>query len=101
MPEIFKMATLNINSMATTTRVAMLEDFLQKRKIDIILLQEVKRPVFDDIRGFTAYTNIGTAGRGTAILAREDTSIASSKIWTSQDTQITAGPCKTSLEGLT
>ena len=49
----------------------MLEDFLQKQEIDIILLQEDTRPVFDDIRGFTAYTNIGTTGRGTAILTRD------------------------------
>ena len=51
MPEIYKIATLNINDMATPPRIAML--------------------VFDDIRGFTAYTNIGTTGRGTAILTRD------------------------------
>jgi len=49
----------------------MLEDFLQKYEIDIILLQEVKWPLFDDIRGFTTYTNIMTTGRGTAILTRD------------------------------
>jgi exonuclease III len=49
----------------------MLEDFLQKQEIDIIFLQEVTRPVFDDIRGFTVYTNIATTGRGTAILTRD------------------------------
>ena len=66
MPEIYKIATLNINGMATPPRIAMLEDFLQKQEVDIIFLQEVIRPVFDDIRGFTVYTNIGTTGRGTA-----------------------------------
>ena len=71
MPEIYKIATLNINDMATTTKIALLEDFLQKEEINIILLQEVRRPVFDDIRGFAAYTNIGTTGRGTAILTRD------------------------------
>jgi len=71
MPDIYKIATLNINGMATSPRIAILEDFLQKLVIDIVLLQEVTRPVFDDIRGFTAYTNIGTAGRGTAILTRD------------------------------
>jgi len=49
----------------------MLEDFLQKQEIGIILLQEVTRPVFDDIRGFAAYTNIGSTGRGTAVLKRD------------------------------
>ena len=71
MPEIYKIATLNINGMATPPRIAMLEDFLQKQDVGTIFLQKVTRPVFDDIRGFTAYTNIGTTGRGTAILTRD------------------------------
>jgi exonuclease III len=49
----------------------MLEDFLKKQEIDIILLQEITKPVFEDIRGFVAQTNIGTTGRGTAILSRD------------------------------
>ena len=40
------------------------------KEINIILLQEVTLPVFDDIRGFTAYTNIGTTGWRTATLTR-------------------------------
>jgi len=39
--------------------------------MDIILLQEITKPVFDDIRGFVAHTNIGTTGRGTEILSRD------------------------------
>ena len=46
----------------------MLEYFLQKQEIDIILLQEVTWPVFDNIRDFATYTNIGTTGRGTTNL---------------------------------
>jgi len=42
MPDIYKIATLNINGMATPPRIAMLEDFLQKQEIDIFLLQEVR-----------------------------------------------------------
>ena len=49
----------------------MLEDVLQKQEVVIIFLQEVTRSVFDDIRGLTAYTNIGTTGRETAILTRD------------------------------
>jgi len=71
MPDIYKIATLNINGMATLPRIAMLEDFLQKQEIDIMLLQEVTRPVFDDIRGFAAYTNTGTTWWGTATLTRD------------------------------
>jgi exonuclease III len=54
--------------MTTPPRIAMLEDFLQKQEIYIIFLQEVTRPVFDDIRGFTAYTKIGITRWGTAFL---------------------------------
>jgi len=70
-PDIYKIATLNINGMATPPRIAMLEDFLQKQEIDIILLHEGRLPVFDDIRDFAAYTNIGTTGRGTTVLTRD------------------------------
>ena len=51
MPEIYKIATLKINDMATPPRGAMREDFLQKQEIDIILLQDVTWPVFDVITG--------------------------------------------------
>jgi len=70
-PDIYKIATLNINGMTTLPRIAMLEDFLQKQEIDIILIREITRPVFDDTRGFAAYTNISTMGGGTAILTRD------------------------------
>jgi exonuclease III len=67
----YKIATININGLATQTPITMLEDFLHKQEKDIIFLQEVTRLVFDDIRGFVAQTNIGTPGRGTAILTRD------------------------------
>jgi hypothetical protein len=72
MPNSYKTATLNINGLATTPWIAMLEDFLHKHEIDIIFLEKVTRPVFDDIRGFVAHTNIGTIGRGTVILTRDN-----------------------------
>jgi len=71
MADIYKIETLNINGMATPPRIAMLEDFLQNQETEIILVQEFTRPVFNDIRGFAAYTNIGTKGRGTAIVTRD------------------------------
>ena len=57
----------------------MLKELLQRQYIDIILLQEDTRPVFDDIRGFASYTNIGTTGGGggTAILTRDYIQITS------------------------
>ena len=48
----------------------MLEEFLKKQEIGITLLQEITKPVFDEIRGFVAHTNIGATGRGTAIITR-------------------------------
>jgi exonuclease III len=47
----------------------MLEDFLIKHEIDILFLQEVTQPVFDNLRGYTAYNNTEKTRRGTAILA--------------------------------
>ena len=67
MPHIYKIATVNVNGLATQPRITMLEDSLKKQEIDSILLQEITKPVFDDIRGFVAHTNIGT----TEILSRD------------------------------
>jgi exonuclease III len=53
----------------------MLEDFLIREEIYIIFLQEVTEPVFDNLRGYTAYKNTGTTRRGTAILTREHLSL--------------------------
>ena len=71
MIESYKIATFNTNGMATKPRIAILEDFQHQQKIVIIFLQEVTRPVIDDIRDFVAHTNIGTSGQGTAILTHD------------------------------
>jgi exonuclease III len=70
MPDIYKIATLNINGIVSPLRIAMLEDFLCTQEKDFLFLQEVTQPVFDNLRGYTAYTNV-TTRRGIAILARE------------------------------
>lgn len=69
MADIYKIATLNINALASQTRLAMLDDFMRKKEIDIFL-QEVTQPMFDTIRGYAACTLIGTTRRGTTILTR-------------------------------
>jgi hypothetical protein len=56
MTEIYKLATLNINGLASQLRIEMLEDFLIKQEIDVLFLQEVTQPVFDNLRGYIAYT---------------------------------------------
>jgi exonuclease III len=48
MVDSYKIATLNVNGMATQPWISMLEDFLLKQEIDI-LLQELMRPLFDEI----------------------------------------------------
>jgi exonuclease III len=49
----------------------MLGDFLHKHEIDIIFLQEVTQPILHTLQGYAAHTNVGTIGRGTAIVTRE------------------------------
>jgi hypothetical protein len=49
----------------------MLGQFLAKRELDIILLQEVVLCSLDSLRGYEAHINTGINGRGTAIVARE------------------------------
>jgi len=49
----------------------MLENFLRAWDIDILLVQEVTKQVLHDLRGYSTLYNIGTNGRGTAIVAME------------------------------
>jgi hypothetical protein len=70
MPDIYKIAILIINTLASQVKMAMLEYFVRQHEIDFLFLQEVTQPKFDNLRGYTAYTNIGTNLRRTAILAR-------------------------------
>jgi len=49
----------------------MLEDFMRRQEIDLMLLQEVTHTNTSMIGNYTAHINIGTDGRGTAILVKE------------------------------
>ena len=53
----------------------MLNEFIHKQEIDIILMQEVTHTDFDMIWGYTAHLNVGINKRGTAILTREQISL--------------------------
>ena len=85
MSHIHKVATLNINGLATPTRPGMLEDFLRKQEIDLAFLQEVTHTHthththLDTIQGYTAHMNVGTERRGTAILAKEGITLTNVK----------------------
>jgi exonuclease III len=49
----------------------MLAEFIYKQDVDMVFLQEVTRPEVAAIQRYMAYTNLGTEGRGTAILTKD------------------------------
>jgi len=73
--DVFKIARLNISGLASRIKVEILEDFLQRREIDILFLQEVVHSIIDTLRNYKTYTNVGTAGRGTAMVTRNEITI--------------------------
>ena len=76
---ILKIATLNINGIHTTTRIATLHDFLKCQPIDILFLLEVTHPQFDNLTGYTTYTNVGTTMTGTAFMTRNGLQVKTTK----------------------
>jgi exonuclease III len=72
---VFKIATLNINGLATRTRMEMLQDFVRRQEIDILFLQQLAHPTLNELRNYKTYTNVGTAMRGTAFVTREEITI--------------------------
>jgi exonuclease III len=52
MPDIYKVATLNIIALASQVKIAMLEDFVCQHEIDILFLQEVTQLKFNNLRGY-------------------------------------------------
>jgi hypothetical protein len=67
----YKMATININGIHSTTITKLLEDFLHINEIDVLCMQEVTTTTVKMIRNYTARVNIGIEGRGTAILHKD------------------------------
>ena len=70
MADVYKIATLNVNGMASGVGMRMLDEFLHKQEIDNLLL-EVIHTEFDMIRGYMAHTNVGIHNRVTAMITRE------------------------------
>jgi len=81
-----KIATLNINGMTSSTRIAMLDALLRRQEIDIILVQEVTYHILNDFQAYTIQYNIGTNRRGTAIVERDGINLES--VWTRHGSQI-------------
>jgi exonuclease III len=71
-PYIFKIATVNNNGILADTHMRMLEGFVYKNGIGIVLLQEVTLPDITAIHRYTDHINIGTEGRGTAIIMKAE-----------------------------
>ena len=66
------MFKIDMNGLASRTKVEMLEDFLRRQKIAILFLQEVAHSKIDTLRSYKNYTNVETAGRGTAMVTRNE-----------------------------
>ena len=66
--DVSKIATSNINGLAWITNVELLENFLRRKEIDILFLQEVAHSTNDTLRNYKTHANVGTAGRGTAMV---------------------------------
>ena len=49
----------------------MLEQFIRKQEVDFAMLQDVTSKQHIELNGYYVIDNIGTAGRGTALLIRE------------------------------
>jgi hypothetical protein len=70
MTHIYKVATININGIASPTRLKMLDDFL---------LQGVTQPSYQTAIRYTAHMNLGSEGRGTAIVTKDGLDISNIK----------------------
>ena len=71
MPHTYHVATININGITAPTKRNMLTTFILQQSLDIVCLQEVTNSEITQIPGYTAYVNIGTENRGTAIIVKE------------------------------
>ena len=70
-----KITTLNINGLSSPTKVAMLAEFIRLQEIDILLVQEVTKPVLRNMHAYNTHYNIEATMRDTAILTRDSISL--------------------------
>jgi exonuclease III len=71
MPDIYKVAKLNINGFASQLKMRCSKNFCVNKRQIFLFPQEVKPPTFDNMSGYTSYSFIGMNRRGTANMARE------------------------------
>jgi exonuclease III len=72
MAHTYRLATLNINVITNRNKISMFTEFLYKHDFDWLFLQEVTDATINKIPRYISHKNIGSNGRGTAILAKED-----------------------------
>ena len=65
--DTLRIATLNINGLASATRQAMVEAFV-RHDLDLVLLHEVTHQFTTPFSGYDIHYNIGSSRRGTALL---------------------------------
>jgi hypothetical protein len=75
----YRVATLNINGISSVGRLRMLEKFLRKKEIDILLLQEFVIPDLDMLNGYAACVNVRTDMRGTAMVVKDPLTLTNAK----------------------
>jgi len=68
----YRVVTLNFKGMASDVRQQMFEQFIRKQEVDFAMLQEVTSKQHVEVKRYYVIDNIGTAGRGTALLIREE-----------------------------
>jgi exonuclease III len=67
----YTIATLNINGIRAHHRMLMLADFLRAQDVDLLCAQEVTTDALQGIPTYTTHLNMGTEGRGTALLVKD------------------------------
>jgi len=68
----YRILTLNINGLTSDNRQQMVEQFMRRHEVVIAMLQEVTSKKHIEVKGYHITDNIGTAGRGTAMIIKED-----------------------------
>ncbi|KAK3908766.1 Transposon TX1 uncharacterized 149 kDa protein [Frankliniella fusca] len=66
-----KIMSLNVCTISAQEKLEAVRHVIRREKADIVCLQEVRAP-FLGVPGFKEITNVGTAGRGTAVLVRDN-----------------------------
>ena len=79
MPNIYRVASININGATSAVKHTLLQEFIRKQELDITFLQEVTQAEVAYIPRYNTQVNLGTDQRGTAIITKEEIDIRAIK----------------------